>query len=136
MVNPFAHSVPVHVELAGDVAVASPVVVQGNDGPSLQRGQPTVLGVRLIKQRGGNLNSSKENVHSSLLYPLQVCARGESERVCVYACEGEAARSDSQKKKGIEIKSQNDTEVAAGYISNGLSNKKSYQFNYLIMIKV
>ena len=29
------------------------------------------------------------------------------------------------KKKGIEIKSQNDTEVAAGYISNGLSNKKS-----------
>ena len=29
------------------------------------------------------------------------------------------------KKNGIEIKSQNDTEVAAGYISNGLSNKKS-----------
>ncbi len=28
-------------------------------------------------------------------------------------------------KSGIEIKSQNDTEVAAGYISNGLLNKKS-----------
>ena len=31
----------------------------------------------------------------------------------------------SLKKRGIEIKSQNDTEVAAGYISNGLSNNKS-----------
>jgi len=29
------------------------------------------------------------------------------------------------KKRGIEIRSQNDTEVAAGYISNGLLNKKS-----------
>ena len=31
----------------------------------------------------------------------------------------------SLKKRGIKIKSQNDTEVAAGYISNGLSNNKS-----------
>ena len=29
------------------------------------------------------------------------------------------------KKRGVEIKSQNDTEVAAGYISNGLSSNKS-----------
>ena len=29
------------------------------------------------------------------------------------------------KKRGIEIRSQNDTEVAAGYISSGLLNKKS-----------
>jgi len=31
----------------------------------------------------------------------------------------------SLKKRGIKIKSQNDTEVAAGYISDGLSNNKS-----------
>tara|TARA_Y100001958_G_scaffold25905_1_gene16307 strand:- start:332 stop:1138 length:807 start_codon:yes stop_codon:yes gene_type:complete len=38
-------------------------------------------------------------------------------------------------KKGVEIKSMNDTEVAAGYISNGLSNKKSLKETLLEGLK-
>ena len=41
----------------------------------------------------------------------------------------------SLQKKGIEIKSMNDTEVAAGYISNGLSDKKSLKETLLDGLK-
>ena len=41
----------------------------------------------------------------------------------------------SLRKKGIEIKSMNDTEVAAGYISNGLSDKKSLKETLLDGLK-
>ena len=39
------------------------------------------------------------------------------------------------KKRGIEIRSQNDTEVAAGYISSGLLKKKSFERNINRWIK-
>ena len=41
----------------------------------------------------------------------------------------------SLKKRGIKIKSQNDTEVAAGYISNGLSNNKSLKETLMDALK-
>ena len=46
-----------------------------------------------------------------------------------------AIATKSLQKKGIEIKSMNDTEVAAGYISNGLSDKKSLKETLLDGLK-